>query len=93
MICPPLLLRIHVEERGRRKFGLWLPLGLLWPPLLVLAFLALPILIGIAVIATWRGKRLAMLRATPQLLMVLCALRGLQVHVRSRRELVHLALW
>ena len=85
MNWPPCILRIRVVRRGRRRIALWLPLFLLWPLLLALAPLLLFVMFLYAIRQRHGGRR-NILRSLPVLCGVLCALRGLRVHVGQRDE-------
>ncbi|MHB1345032.1 MAG: hypothetical protein ACYCX3_11845 [Thermoleophilia bacterium] len=41
MSLPPLLTLVRIARPGRRGFGLWVPVFLLWPLLFVIGLLAL----------------------------------------------------
>jgi hypothetical protein len=43
MNLPPILTRVYVARPGRRSFGLWVPVFLLWPLLFVVGLLALAV--------------------------------------------------
>ena len=85
MIRPPLFLRLRFHNK-RRRFGLWLPLFLIWPLFLVGALLLLPLVLLAAILLFPFGWSLTVLMFGPLILRVLCALRGLQVDVRDGRE-------
>lgn len=81
MTCPPLLVRV-----GLRRGALWLPLFLVW--LLVLLIL-LPLLV-LLLAAPFMPRRWRFLPLVGGLWGVLCAVRGLQVHVADGRRRVSL---
>jgi len=79
-MMPPWLMQLRSRRRGRLGWRLWIPLFLLWPFLL----LAIPIAIGLSMIvaATARpGKRIRALRFVPRTMVLLAALRGLDIRV------------
>jgi hypothetical protein len=82
-MIPPMVLRLRVRERGKRGFGLWLPLFVLW---LVLVVLAIPLLL-LALLADavlrLAGRRIRVTRTLLAVGQLVCALRGLQVDVTS----------
>ncbi|MHB9148888.1 MAG: hypothetical protein ACYC33_02200 [Thermoleophilia bacterium] len=43
MKLPPVLTLVRIARPGRRGFGLWVPVFLLWPLLLVIGLLALAV--------------------------------------------------
>ncbi len=90
MIWPPSVLRLRIHNRDRR-LGLWLPLFIIWPPIVLLALAIFPLVIVIAVLL-WpigRGKRV--LLAGPLLFSVFCSLRGLEIDVAGPGEQVFIA--
>jgi hypothetical protein len=88
---PPLLM--HVKFRGEKSnFGLWLPLFLLIPLALVVLIILSPLIL-IAVLVLWPSGwgKLAVL-ALWTAIVSFCALRGLKVDVRGRREDVFISV-
>ncbi len=43
MIWPPSVVRLRIYENGRRKMNLWLPVYVLWPPVVLIALLLAPV--------------------------------------------------
>ena len=91
MNYPPTLMHIKIKNKDT-KFGLWLPLFLLFPIALVI-FLILSPFILIAIIILWHtgwGKlALFSLKAA----FVACwSLRGLKVDVQGPEECVHISI-
>jgi hypothetical protein len=91
MKLPPILVRLRIRPAGRRGFGLWLPVVLLWPLALPLVLLAL-LLCAIADLLTAGRFRLAGIWLATCLL--LCELRGLRVRVHGREsgDDIHIAV-
>jgi hypothetical protein len=90
---PPLWMHLRFKNEDRdTKFGLWLPLFLLLPLLLVV-FLILSPLILIALLVLWpfgwSGWALRVLAAAGR---VFCSLRGLQVNVKNRDGYVYITV-
>jgi len=86
VIFPPSFLRLRSRRPGRRGWGLWLPLFLLWP--LVLVFVLLVSLIAVPVFLVsgrWRRVLDAALLG-PRLFVVFCRFRRLLVHVRDEEQ-------
>lgn len=92
MMFPPSILRLRIHNK-QHKFGLWLPLFLLWPLLLVLGILLLPLLLIAAVILSYRGWGIPLLLTGPAIFGLLCALRGLKVEIGQNSEQVFISLW
>jgi len=80
MIYPPSVLRVRIHNR-RHHFGLWLPLFIIGPLLLVLWLVLLPLLLIAAVALWYRGWGRPLLIGGPALFLLLCALRGLKIEV------------
>jgi len=81
-----MLMHVRRARPGSRALDLWLPLGLLWPLVLALAALALPLwLVGVAVAAK-RGKAGELLRLPWLLGALTCSLPGLYVEVNDPDE-------
>ena len=83
--CPPLVMRLRVVNQ-QSNFGLWLPLLLLYPFLLVFLLVGQALAI-VAFLLLWPfGWGKAILLAIPYLCRVICALRNLEVDVENKRE-------
>jgi len=86
---PPVWIKVKIQgERG--GFRLWLPLFLLAPLALVIFIILSPLIVLAAIIlwpSGWGKWALSALRAAYN---VLCALRGLNVDIQSRRETVYI---
>jgi hypothetical protein len=79
----PNLAYIHVDNPHWRRFGLWLPLFLLWIPGLILAPFILLIMVVVCLVGgvnPWR--------AIATFWAILCALPGTNVHVTTGRNQV-----
>ena len=87
MIWPPSVLRLRIHT-SRRHFGLWLPLFLVWPLLLVLGLVLWPLLLIGAIVLWHRGWGKTLLLGGPALFRLFCALRGLKVEVKQPSEKV-----
>ena len=91
-MIPPAVLRIRVVEHGKKQVGLWLPLVLVWPLLLLLALVIAPLVIIAAVLLWPSGRGKAILLSGPSLYALLCSLRGLTVQVEGIDEQVLIAI-
>jgi len=91
MIWPPSLLgfRIRNENRG---FGFWLPLFLIWPPIVLAALVMLPWVILLSLLLWPSGWGRPMLLTGPWFFRVFCALRGLLIDVKSGTTQVHIVI-
>ena len=86
---PPILMRIKIQgEDG--KFGLWLPLFLLLPLVLVVMLILSPLIL-IAVLILWPsgwGKRALLVLRTA--FVAFCSMRGLRVDIQNRHQCVYI---
>jgi len=82
----PLLVRFKVKEPGRRGFGLWFPVILIWIILAALMLVLLPFMLLAALITIWRGPGLKLLLVYPLLAAVLWHLSGLTIDVDQKER-------
>ena len=85
MMWPPSILRLRIRNQ-RHRFGLWLPLFLIWPLVMLLGLLLLPFILLAAIVLWYRGWAKPLLLAGPSLFRLFCALRGLEVDVKQHSE-------
>ena len=87
-MIPPALLYLRIQKRSQRGWGLWLPIILFWPFLLLACVLAMPFL---AVASLIKGGRLP-----PGLILLsyrtLCSWRGFSCHVADGNHEVSLRI-
>jgi len=76
---PPLIMRIRIRNRDT-KFGIWLPLFLIFPIIAVLLIALAPLALLAALIVLPFGYARTVLCA-PALFSVFCAMRGLEVDI------------
>jgi hypothetical protein len=86
MTYPPLTLRIRIVEAGRKKFGLWIPLFLIWPFALIFGIILFPLILLISLLTWPSGKGKKLLFGLPLLFYLICHMRGLRVDVRSATD-------
>ena len=89
MIFPPMWFRIKIRQTGGHNFGLWLPLFLIWPIVLVLAILLFPFVLIVSIFQLLAGRRKLLILIFPRFCSVICALRGMKVDVQSPDETVY----
>lgn len=80
----PLLMRIHIVERKKKKVRLILPLFLVWLLLVPFVILLTPFVLLAALILWPSGYGRNLLGAGPALLSVVCALSNLHVQVEDK---------
>ncbi len=76
MIWPPSLVRVQFYENGRRRKNLWLPVLLIWPPVVLIAILLAPVVIPVLWLTSQRGRRRRAVMMGPALFRLFCATRG-----------------
>ena len=76
MIWPPSVVRLRIYRNGSRKKNLWLPVCLLWPPVVLILLLLAPVVLPVLWLAVGRGRRRLAVMAGPVLFRLFCALRG-----------------
>jgi hypothetical protein len=82
----PLWMKIKVRNGAHFGIRLWLPLFLIWPIVLALLLVLLPLLI-IAELVLWLARvRISVFRTLWMCGGVVCAMRGLSVKVNSVKE-------
>ena len=91
MIWPPSLLGIRIRS-VKRRFGLWLPLFLVWPPFFLAALAMFPLVFLLALLLWPFGRGRTLLLAGPWFFRMFCALRGLVIDVNSGTTRVYIAI-
>lgn len=89
MIWPPSLLGIRIG-RETRGFRLWLPLFLIWPPVLLLALAFLPLVLLLSLMLWPAGWGRTILLTGPWFFRMFCALRGLIIDVQNGTNRVYI---
>ncbi|MBU1319198.1 MAG: hypothetical protein KKG33_01095 [candidate division Zixibacteria bacterium] len=92
MMFPPAIIRIRIIERGCRKIRLWLPVFLLWPPLLLVAIAAIPFLLFLIIIKPFIPEVRRFLRKLHRLVMLSCSLRGLRIEFEDEEDEIRLQI-
>ena len=89
MIWPPSLLGFRISNADR-GFGLWLPLFLIWPPLVLAALVMFPLVLLLSLLLWPSGWGRTVLLTGPWFLRMFCALRGLLIDVKSGTSQVYI---
>lgn len=94
MNLPPSLIHLEFGTAEKRKINLWIPIFLLWPFVLVLLIIAVPVLLVADLVLTAAGLPLNLFRLICGLLDILSALKGTLVSVDSRRKetVIHITI-
>ena len=85
MIWPPSIMRLRVRNQ-RHRFGLWIPLFILWPFVIATILILLPFTILLTLILLpfgWNGR---LFKLGPGIMRCLCSLRGLEIDVQQDKE-------
>ena len=91
MIWPPSLLGISIRLE-KRVFGLWLPLFLAWPLLVIAAVVMLPLVLLLSLLLWPSGWGRTVLLTGPWFFRMFCALRGLVIDVKSGASRIYIVL-
>ena len=83
-----MLIRFKIKEPGRRGFGLWFPVIIIWILLAALMLVLLPFLLLAALVTSWRGPGLRLLLIYPLLASVLWNLGGLTIDVDQKERVL-----
>jgi hypothetical protein len=86
----PMIMKIHIQERGKKNVRLWLPMFLIWILLFVILILLSPIFILIGLVAWSRGYGRTFLFSFLMLFSVLWAMSGLRVHIEDGDKKIQL---
>lgn len=81
---PPCIMHVKIKNPDT-KFGLWLPLFLIYPIIAVILIALAPLALLAALIVLPLGYARAVLCA-PALFSVICAMRGLEVDIINNDE-------
>jgi hypothetical protein len=81
---PPCIMRVRVRNKST-KFGIWIPLFLIFPVVVILMIALAPLALLAAIIVLPFGYARTVLCA-PALYSVICAMRGLEVDVAGDGE-------
>jgi hypothetical protein len=87
----PWLLKIHIGGSNKKHKRIWIPLPLLYIPLLILIIILAPLLV-MGAIFLFLIKRINLFKAIPALFKLLTASRGLLIDVGSQKEKFQIAI-
>ncbi len=85
MTYPPSILRLRIRNGGS-GFGLWIPVILVWPLLVLIGLLLSPLVIVLSAVLWPTGWGKPLLFFGPVIFALLCSLRGLKVDVNDSGE-------
>ena len=81
----PWLLKIHISGQNKKCRKIWIPLPLIYIPVLILIIVLSPLLI-IGAIGLLITKGINMFKAIPAFFMMLTASSGFLIDIRSKKE-------
>jgi hypothetical protein len=93
MIWPPSVVLFRNYEHGRRMTNLWLPVCLLWPPIVLIALLLAPVAVPVLWLAAGRNRRRQAVMAGPVLFRLFCALRGFYFEAGNSGNGIRMAIF
>jgi len=82
----PMIMKIHIHERGKKRIRLWIPMFLIWLLLFVLMIILSPIFLLVGIVAWIRGYGKIVLFALPMFFAVLWAMSGLRIHIEDKNK-------
>jgi hypothetical protein len=85
-MIPPVLISVWVRSNGRTVFAFPLPFVLLWPLVVVLPVLLLPVLAVVQLAIHFTPYRYPLCRVVLVYLEILASLKGLQVYVNGKKD-------
>jgi len=93
MILPPSVVQLRIYGENRRKMKLGLHVGLLWPPVVLIALLLARVAVPVWGFAAGRGRRRWAVMAGPVLFYLLCTLRGFKFEAGSAGDGVKMTIY
>ncbi len=84
----PMIARLKFKEPGRRGFGLWFPVILVWILLAALLIAIFPFMLLAALVTAERGPGRMLLFLYPWLAAILWNLSGLTIDVRAKERVI-----
>ena len=86
MSYPPMVIHLRIPKEKRGHFGLWIPVFLLYPFILVFALIILPFALLAALLVLPMGKSRQVLLVGPLFCRVFWNLRGLKVDIQEKSK-------
>jgi hypothetical protein len=80
----PMIMKIHIHERGKKRINLFLPMFLIWILFFALMIVLLPIFLFVGLIAWTRGYGRIFLFSIPMFFSLIWALSGLRIHIEEK---------
>ena len=86
----PTMMKMLIQEEGKKSFKLFIPLILVWIVLFALLIILLPFLLLAAIIAWPSGYGRIILAVIPMLISVIWSMSGLKIHIKNKDKQVYL---
>jgi hypothetical protein len=87
------MVRLRIYEDGQRRMNLWLPVFVLWPPVVLIALLLAPVAVPVLWLAAGRRRRRGAVMAGPVLFRLFCALRGFYFEAGNPGNGIRMAIY
>lgn len=88
----PLILQLHIKEKTKRGFNLWLPLFLIWLIVLPLLLIPAPLILLMSLILWPAGKGKFILNAYLTIFRLIGSMSGVEIDRHSKNSIVCLNL-
>jgi hypothetical protein len=88
----PLILKLRFKDKNQRRFGIWLPLFLIWLIILPLLALPAPLVLLVALILWPGGKGRLVLYSYLAIFNLIGNMSGLKVDIQSKDSIVYVDL-
>ena len=88
----PLILKLRIKDKNQKRFGIWLPLFLVWLIVLPLLALLAPLVLLAALILWPGGKGRLVLYSYLAIFNLIGNMSGLKVDIQSKDSIVYVDL-
>ena len=88
----PLILKLRIKDKNQKRFGIWLPLFLVWLIVLPLLALLAPLVLLAALILWPGGKGRLVLYSYLAIFNLIGNMSGLKVDIQSKDSFVYVDL-
>lgn len=86
----PMIMKIHIHERGKKRINLFLPMFLLWILFFLILVILSPLFLLVGLVAWSRGYGRTFLFTFPMVFAVLWAMSGLRIHIEDGDKKIQL---
>jgi len=92
MIMLPIAASLWIKNSNNMNFRIWLPIFLIWPFVISLILVLVPVILLISLILWPSGKGRPLLLAAPIMLYVLGNLRGFMIDISGAKEKIFIKI-